>query len=209
MGRSARVLRRFDLDRHAAIPAGAISHGERKLLDVAVAYALRPKLLFLDEPTSGVSTRRRRRSWTSSPRSSGRAESRWLSSSTDMDIVFRYSRAHRRHAPGVDPRGWHPGCRSARMMRSRRRSSERTRPVKQHSRAPMMLDVDRIETYRGSGSGPSRRVAARSGAASRLCWWDETAPAKPPPSKTIMGLLAGACGTRQLSGRSIATPSNT
>ena len=28
-----------------------------KLLDVAVAYALRPKLLFLDEPTSGVSTR--------------------------------------------------------------------------------------------------------------------------------------------------------
>ena len=37
--------------------AGGLSQGERKLLDVAVAYALRPKLLFLDEPTSGVSTR--------------------------------------------------------------------------------------------------------------------------------------------------------
>ena len=40
-----------------AILAGGLSQGERKLLDVAVAYALRPKLLFLDEPTSGVSTR--------------------------------------------------------------------------------------------------------------------------------------------------------
>ena len=41
----------------AAVVAGGLSQGERKLLDVAVAYALRPKLLFLDEPTSGVSTR--------------------------------------------------------------------------------------------------------------------------------------------------------
>src|SRR5205807_9711901 len=51
------VLRRFGFDRQMVAPAGTISHGERKLLDVAVAYALRPKLLFLDEPTSGVSTR--------------------------------------------------------------------------------------------------------------------------------------------------------
>ena len=51
------MLRRFDLDRSAAMLAGSDLHGERKLLDVAVAYALRPKLLFLDEPTSGVSTR--------------------------------------------------------------------------------------------------------------------------------------------------------
>jgi len=64
------VLRQFGLDGKAAITAGAISHGERKLLDVAVAYALRPKLLFLDEPTSGVSTREK---------------------APIMDIVFRYS----------------------------------------------------------------------------------------------------------------------
>ena len=37
--------------------ARGLAQGERKLLDVALAYALRPKLLFLDEPTSGVSTR--------------------------------------------------------------------------------------------------------------------------------------------------------
>jgi branched-chain amino acid transport system ATP-binding protein len=51
------VLKQFGLDRRASAPAGGLSQGERKLLDVAVAYALRPKLLFLDEPTSGVSTR--------------------------------------------------------------------------------------------------------------------------------------------------------
>jgi branched-chain amino acid transport system ATP-binding protein len=51
------LLRQFGLDGKAGAVAGALSQGERKLLDVAVAYALRPKLLFLDEPTSGVSTR--------------------------------------------------------------------------------------------------------------------------------------------------------
>ncbi|MEX2223129.1 MAG: ABC transporter ATP-binding protein [Candidatus Rokuibacteriota bacterium] len=51
------VLKLFGLDGLAGTAAGGLSQGERKLLDVAVAYALRPKLLFLDEPTSGVSTR--------------------------------------------------------------------------------------------------------------------------------------------------------
>ena len=51
------MLRQFGLESKAAMLAGGVSQGERKLLDVAVAYALRPKLLFLDEPTSGVSTR--------------------------------------------------------------------------------------------------------------------------------------------------------
>ncbi|HEY7202793.1 MAG TPA: ABC transporter ATP-binding protein [Methylomirabilota bacterium] len=54
---SVEVLRDFGLMSRAGMAAGGLSQGERKLLDVAVAYALRPKLLFLDEPTSGVSTR--------------------------------------------------------------------------------------------------------------------------------------------------------
>lgn len=36
--------------------AGALPEGQRKLLDVAMALVLRPKLLIMDEPTSGVST---------------------------------------------------------------------------------------------------------------------------------------------------------
>ena len=51
------ILDQFGLLPKADVMAGGLSQGERKLLDVAVAYALKPKLLFLDEPTSGVSTR--------------------------------------------------------------------------------------------------------------------------------------------------------
>jgi len=51
------ILDQFGLLPKAAVMAGGLSQGDRKLLDVAVAYALKPKLLFLDEPTSGVSTR--------------------------------------------------------------------------------------------------------------------------------------------------------
>lgn len=51
------VLGQFGLRDKSEISAGGLAQGERKLLDVAIAYALRPKLLFLDEPTSGVSTR--------------------------------------------------------------------------------------------------------------------------------------------------------
>ena len=50
------VLAEFGLAAKSELPAGELAQGERKLLDVAVAYALRPKLLFLDEPTSGVSS---------------------------------------------------------------------------------------------------------------------------------------------------------
>ncbi len=35
--------------------AGSLSQGEKKLLDIASAFALRPKAILLDEPTSGVS----------------------------------------------------------------------------------------------------------------------------------------------------------
>ena len=36
--------------------AGALPEGQRKLLDVAMALVLHPKLMVMDEPTSGVST---------------------------------------------------------------------------------------------------------------------------------------------------------
>lgn len=36
--------------------AGSLPEGQRKLLDVAMALVLRPKLMIMDEPTSGVSS---------------------------------------------------------------------------------------------------------------------------------------------------------
>ena len=85
------ILREFGLEGKISQPAGGLSQGERKLLDVAVAYALRPKLLFLDEPTSGVGTREKAPIMdiiTSIVRS-GKITAVIIEH--DMDVVFRYS----------------------------------------------------------------------------------------------------------------------
>jgi branched-chain amino acid transport system ATP-binding protein len=49
------LLALFDLQAHAQSPVGTLPEGLRKLADVTLAMALEPKLLLLDEPTSGVS----------------------------------------------------------------------------------------------------------------------------------------------------------
>lgn len=85
------VLRAFGLEGKAATPAGGLAQGERKLLDVAVAYALAPTLLLLDEPTSGVGTREKSRimnTITSVVRTGGLTA---VVVEHDMDVVFTYS----------------------------------------------------------------------------------------------------------------------
>jgi branched-chain amino acid transport system ATP-binding protein len=49
------TLERFGLSAYAQRLASELPEGGRKLLDIALSFALRPKLLLLDEPTSGVS----------------------------------------------------------------------------------------------------------------------------------------------------------
>jgi branched-chain amino acid transport system ATP-binding protein len=46
----------FGLDAKRRALARALPQGDKKLLDVASAFALRPEIILLDEPTSGVST---------------------------------------------------------------------------------------------------------------------------------------------------------
>ena len=85
------VLQQFGLDGKRDVTAGGLAQGERKLLDVAVAYALRPRLLFLDEPTSGVSTRDKLQimDTISSVVRAGNVTAVIIEH--DMDIVFKYS----------------------------------------------------------------------------------------------------------------------
>lgn len=63
--RSDKLLRRFrdegqdlleqvGLGRHAQTPAGALPYGRKRALELALALALHPRLLLLDEPTAGM-----------------------------------------------------------------------------------------------------------------------------------------------------------
>lgn len=49
------LLDQFGLADKAQYPAGALSHGEQRRLEIAVALAAEPKVLLLDEPTQGMS----------------------------------------------------------------------------------------------------------------------------------------------------------
>ncbi len=60
-GRARRVadatrsaLERFGLAAQAETPAGNLSYGQKKLLEIARAIALEPKRLLLDEPAAGL-----------------------------------------------------------------------------------------------------------------------------------------------------------
>ena len=49
------ILTRFGLTSYALRSVAELPEGGRKLLDVALSFALKPRLLLMDEPTSGVS----------------------------------------------------------------------------------------------------------------------------------------------------------
>jgi branched-chain amino acid transport system ATP-binding protein len=50
------TLELLQLQKRANDLSGSLPEGQRKLLDVAMALVLRPKLMIMDEPTSGVSS---------------------------------------------------------------------------------------------------------------------------------------------------------
>ncbi|MER6509547.1 ATP-binding cassette domain-containing protein [Nonomuraea sp. NPDC001636] len=61
--RAAELLERFDLTDAAAKPAAAYSGGMRRRLDLAMTMVGTPRLIFLDEPTTGLDPRSRRTMW--------------------------------------------------------------------------------------------------------------------------------------------------
>jgi branched-chain amino acid transport system ATP-binding protein len=55
LDRAGETAEAVGLATRLAMPAGALSYGEQRQLEVGVALATRPKLLLLDEPTAGMS----------------------------------------------------------------------------------------------------------------------------------------------------------
>jgi branched-chain amino acid transport system ATP-binding protein len=91
-GDAERVAELFGLTGHLAAPARTLPQGDKKLLDVASAFALRPEAILLDEPTSGVSTRDKTAVMEMLVQASrGIGVRTILLVEHDMDIVFGYS----------------------------------------------------------------------------------------------------------------------
>jgi len=72
-------------------PASALPHGQRKLLDAAIAFALNPKLLLLDEPTSGVSTEEKGQVMDTIMPIIRQSDTTAVIVEHDMEIVTRYT----------------------------------------------------------------------------------------------------------------------
>ena len=61
--RAGDLLRQFDLDAAAGKLAGTYSGGMRRRLDLAMTLVGNPRLIFLDEPTTGLDPRSRQTMW--------------------------------------------------------------------------------------------------------------------------------------------------
>ena len=89
------LLARFGLVHQAARPVLELPGGVRKLLDIAMALTGKPRVLLLDEPTSGVSADEKFSTMDTVmqaiERSAGHAPVTVLFVEHDMDIVRRYA----------------------------------------------------------------------------------------------------------------------
>jgi len=89
LGRAREVAEAVGLTDRLGVPAGALSYGEQRQLEIGIALATSPTLLLLDEPTAGMSpeeTQRMTRLLAGLPR-----DVTVLIIEHDMDVVFSLS----------------------------------------------------------------------------------------------------------------------
>lgn len=86
-----RILERIGLTAERDTPAGMLSHGDQRLLEVGLALAARPTLLFLDEPTAGMNPVERGRLLEDIRRLAREGRTTFVLVEHDMDVVFSLS----------------------------------------------------------------------------------------------------------------------
>jgi branched-chain amino acid transport system ATP-binding protein len=85
------ILSRVGLLHASESRATALSHGDQRLLEIGIALAARPKLLFLDEPTAGMNPVERTKILDSIKRLSAEGKTTFVIVEHDMDVVFSLS----------------------------------------------------------------------------------------------------------------------
>jgi branched-chain amino acid transport system ATP-binding protein len=86
--RARRMLADVGLSDRADRPAAELSHGDRRLLEIALALATAPRLLLLDEPTAGMGSGERDRVLAEIRRLADGGRLTILLVEHDMDVVF-------------------------------------------------------------------------------------------------------------------------
>ncbi|NWF92331.1 MAG: ABC transporter ATP-binding protein [Syntrophaceae bacterium] len=89
--RVEKLLTEIGLIEKKDLPAGTLSHGDQRLLEIGLAMAPEPKLLFLDEPTAGMNPVERLKVLENIRRLSREKEATFVIIEHDMDIVFSLS----------------------------------------------------------------------------------------------------------------------
>jgi len=82
------LLREIGLLDAEHVPAGALSHGDQRLLELGIAIAPAPELCFLDEPSSGLTPVERSRVLELIRRLSSERRTTFVIVEHDMDVVF-------------------------------------------------------------------------------------------------------------------------
>jgi branched-chain amino acid transport system ATP-binding protein len=86
------ALERLGLTHVAQRPAGLLSHGDQRLLEVAMALAQEPRLLLLDEPTQGLSVEETEQAVATLAGLLADGSMTVLLVEHDMEVVFRLAR---------------------------------------------------------------------------------------------------------------------
>lgn len=86
-----KILDRVGLLSQAHVAASALSHGDQRLLEIAIALAAKPRLLFLDEPTAGMNPVERSRTLKNIRQLAETGDVTFVIIEHDMDVVFSLS----------------------------------------------------------------------------------------------------------------------
>jgi len=88
VGETRSILERVGLLENAHLVSGSLSHGDQKVLEIAIALGNRPELLILDEPTAGMSPEETAVTLKLMQQLSGRQGLTILFCEHDMGLVF-------------------------------------------------------------------------------------------------------------------------